>query len=132
MTQPKNSHVNNANLSNENINFYQDQGYLIATQLLTSVEIENLHRETLEIFRGNRGEIEGILKLAENTTEEEVLKSYIAIHFPHKISDVILNYVKHVKIANILGEIISPNVKCMQSMLFVKAPGKRGTIMASG
>jgi phytanoyl-CoA hydroxylase len=124
----KNDHskIKNGTLTDKNVTFYHDQGYLIANQLLTLDEIETLIQETLEIFRGYRGAIEGIVNMAENTTAEEVLKSYIAIHFPHKISEVILNFVKHKKIAEILSSIISPNVKCMQSMLFVKAPGKQG------
>jgi chlorinating enzyme len=126
MQELKDIYINNATLSNENINYYQEQGYLIATQLLAPEEIKVLNQEALEIFRGSRGDIEGILKLTENTPAKEVLKSYVAIHFPHKISEVILNFIKHKKIAEILSVIISPNVKCMQSMLFVKAPGKRG------
>ncbi len=120
------NYIINGNLTDKNKEFYQDQGYLVANQLLIPSEIEILNQETIEIFRGNRGDIEGIVKMAENASEEEVLKSYIAIHFPHKISDVILNYVKHKKVSEILSGIISPNVKCMQSMLFVKAPRKRG------
>ncbi len=50
----------------------------------------------------------------------------MAIHFPHKLSPVIYRYLSHPQIVNILVQIISPNVKCMQSMLFVKSPGKAG------
>ena len=62
----------------------------------------------------------------EDTSEFDVLKNYIAIHFPHKISSKIQEYVLHKMVSQILTGIIGPNVKCMQSMLFVKGPGKPG------
>ena len=113
-------------LSEENISFYSEKGYLVAEDLFDSAEISDIKNEAVEIFKGNRGNIEGIIKMEDNISNFEVLKNYIAIHFPHKISDTITKYVKHENIANILTRIIGPNVKCMQSMLFVKGPGKPG------
>ena len=113
-------------LSEENISFYSEKGYLVAEDLFDSAEISDIKNEAVEIFKGNRGKIEGIIKMEDNISNFEVLKNYIAIHFPHKISDTITKYVKHENIANILTGIIGPNVKCMQSMLFVKGPGKPG------
>ena len=113
-------------LSEENISFYSEKGYLVAEDLFDSAEISDIKNEAVEIFKGNRGKIEGIIKMEDNISDFEVLKNYIAIHFPHKISDTITKYVKHENIANILTRIIGPNVKCMQSMLFVKGPGKPG------
>lgn len=122
----KGSVIKNGSLTRENREFYEKQGYIIAENLLKSKEIEEIKKESLAIFTGKRGEVEGLLSLKENTSENEVLDKYSAIHFPHKISPTILNYVKHPKIVNLLRGIISPNVKCMQSMLFIKAPGKKG------
>ena len=85
-----------------------------------------IKHETLDIFKGKRGNIDGLLDVEETATDYDILKHYIAIHFPHKISEKITEYVKHPKIADILTYLIGPNVKCMQSMLFVKAPGKPG------
>ena len=45
---------------------------------------------------------------------EDVLKRYLAIHFPHKISPMIADIIKEPKIASVLQQIIGPNVKCMQ------------------
>jgi phytanoyl-CoA hydroxylase len=108
-----------------NIRFYQDYGYLIAPGLLTAAEIEELKHETVQIFRGHREHVDGLLDVA-GLTDAEVLKRYVAIHFPHKISPVIYRYLSHQPTVDILTRIISPNLKCMQSMLFVKAPGKAG------
>jgi phytanoyl-CoA hydroxylase len=119
------STVKSGGLTKENIKFYHEQGYLIAPDLLTAGEILTLKNETAEIFRGNRGHVEGILN-AEGLSDEELLKKYVAIHFPHKISETIRKYLSQPSIVDILTGIVSPNVKCMQSMLFVKGPGKAG------
>ncbi|RYY52162.1 MAG: phytanoyl-CoA dioxygenase family protein, partial [Chitinophagaceae bacterium] len=58
--------------------------------------------------------------------DEEILKKYVAIHFPHKFSQVILDSLSNKKIVEVLTEIVSPNLKAVQSMLFVKGPGKAG------
>jgi len=125
MTDHTDAYVSKGQLSPANIKYYQDYGFLIAEQLLTAAEVADLKAETAEIFRGNRGEVAGMVDV-KGLSDEEVLKHYIAIHFPHKLSGLIRDYLKHPKILAILTGIVSPNLKCMQSMLFVKAPGKAG------
>jgi ectoine hydroxylase-related dioxygenase (phytanoyl-CoA dioxygenase family) len=120
------AHIANGRLSPENIAFYLEWGWLIAPALVSSAEIAAVKTETAAIFRGERGKIEGMLPVQENEPDNEVLKKYVAIHFPHKISKVIYDSLFHPKIVSILTQIVSPNLKAMQSMLFVKAPGKAG------
>jgi len=120
------AYVNNGSISKENIAFYAEYGYLVAPGLLAAHEVEQLKKETASIFRGERGEVEGMLPVDANATDSDVLKKYVAIHFPHKISPVIHEFLSHQKIVDVLQSIISSNVKCMQSMLFVKGPGKAG------
>lgn len=111
--------------SQANIEFYQQEGYLIAPGLLGAREIESLKREAVEIFRGNRGHVDGLVDV-EDLQDDEVLRKYVAIHFPHKLSHTIKKYLSHPEIVRNLTGIVGPNVKCMQSMLFVKGPGKAG------
>ena len=118
--------VKNGDLSNQNIYYYHEYGFLVAEDLFASNEISDIKKEAIEIFRGKRGEIDGIVKMEDDASEFDVLKNYIAIHFPHKISSKIQDYVLHSMVSKILNGIIGPNVKCMQSMLFVKGPGKPG------
>ncbi|MHA4895234.1 phytanoyl-CoA dioxygenase family protein [Pedobacter sp. PWIIR3] len=113
-------------LSVDNIRFYQENGYLVADGLLNLEEVAELKSETAAIFRGKRGLIDGLLHIREDCTDQEALEKYVAIHFPHKISPLIKEYLYHTKIVDVLKKIVSPNLKCMQSMLFVKAPGKAG------
>ena len=104
---------------------YEQNGYLIVDNLLNAREIDILKQETAAIFRGDRGMIPGMVE-ATGLSDEEILKKYVAIHFPHKLSDVIKESLSNPKILDILTAIVSPNLKAVQSMLFVKGPGKAG------
>lgn len=118
--------IQNGQLSKDNAAFYATYGYLIAPDLLLPEEIAALKKETASIFRGERGSIEGMIPVNADEPDSEVLKKYVAIHFPHKISKLIHDSLFHKKIVDVLTGIVSPNLKCMQSMLFVKGPGKAG------
>jgi ectoine hydroxylase-related dioxygenase (phytanoyl-CoA dioxygenase family) len=59
-------------------------------------------------------------------TDDDIQARTLCIHFPHKLSELMRRTLAHPKIVHHLTEIIGPNVKCMQSMLFVKAAGKPG------
>ena len=116
--------ISNNQINNHNTDYYCESGFLIAEDLLTDNELSEIKQEEIEIFQGQRGEIEGIVKSNGKASDFEILKNYIAIHFPHKISQKIKEYVLHPLIADILTKIVSPNVKCMQRMFFVKAAMK--------
>jgi ectoine hydroxylase-related dioxygenase (phytanoyl-CoA dioxygenase family) len=122
----KQAYVEGGYLTAGNVKFYKDSGFLIAPGLLKKEEINALRDETTMIFRGKRGKVEGLVEVGATEADDEVLRKYVAIHFPHKISLLIRRYLSHPRIVSILTGIVSPNVKCMQSMLFVKGPGKAG------
>lgn len=124
--QKEKAYIHHGRLSPENTVFYKKCGYLVAPGLLSPDEITQLKKETAAIFRGDRGDIEGLLPVGPGESDDDVLKKYVAIHFPHKISKLIHQFLSHPKIIGILETIVSANLKCMQSMLFVKAPGKKG------
>jgi ectoine hydroxylase-related dioxygenase (phytanoyl-CoA dioxygenase family) len=120
------AYIQHGSIVDENIAFYKEFGYLIAPGLLSKNEIDELKKETAGIFRGERGHIDGMVSVESGESDSEVLKKYVAIHFPHKISNLIYLYLFHKKIVDVLVKVVSPNIKCMQSMLFVKGPGKAG------
>jgi ectoine hydroxylase-related dioxygenase (phytanoyl-CoA dioxygenase family) len=105
---------------------YHRDGYLVVPGLFDTSEIQALKTETAAIFRGERGKIEGLLPIGNNDTDEDVLRRYVAIHFPHKLSTHIKEVLGHPGVIQVLRDIVSPNLKAMQSMLFVKGPGKAG------
>jgi Phytanoyl-CoA dioxygenase (PhyH) len=45
---------------------------------------------------------------------------------PHKLSELIYGMLAHPVVVDALTQLIGPNVKAMQSMLFIKSEGKPG------
>ena len=74
-----------------------------------------------------------IQPVAAELSDDEVLSKILAIHQPHYVSSVMEKYTRHPNISGVLSQITgahmahwSGNVKCMQSMLFIKPPGYQG------
>ena len=59
-------------------------------------------------------------------SDEEVLRQYLCIHYPHKLSAAAERALHAPRIVDALVSVIGPNVKAMQSMLFIKSEGKPG------
>jgi ectoine hydroxylase-related dioxygenase (phytanoyl-CoA dioxygenase family) len=106
--------------------FYREQGYFVITSAFSSAEIEALTAEATAICRGERGEVKGGTKAAPNESDADVLRRYLCIHFPHKLSPLIRRTLFNVPTVRALTTVVSPNVKSMQSMLFIKPSGKPG------
>ena len=105
--------------------YFQDNGYLIVEDLVSKSELQALVEDTTQIFRGKYG-MPGIMPISDDASDEDALKNYLCVHMPHKFSDVQMSFVHHAGIVEALTRLIGPNVKCMQSMLFVKPPGFPG------
>ncbi|WP_083283266.1 phytanoyl-CoA dioxygenase family protein [Humibacillus sp. DSM 29435] len=59
-------------------------------------------------------------------SDEQVLRRYLCIHYPHKVSPVAKGALTAPRIVEALTSVIGPNVKAMQSMLFIKSEGRPG------
>lgn len=120
--------------------FYRENGYLIIEDCLSSAELEELKADSVRISRGKYGdipyrftasedgtELEGIVAdTMDDKTDDEVMERLLCIHFPHAASDVMRGFVSHPNAVDALTTVIGPNVKAMQSMLFLKASGMPG------
>ena len=97
---------------------YTDHGYLVVEDVVSSAEVAALNAEAARICRDHGAELrpDGAVRF------EDVL----CLHFPHKLSPLMRGVMAHPGIADILTAIIGPNVKAMQSMMFVKNAGKPG------
>jgi ectoine hydroxylase-related dioxygenase (phytanoyl-CoA dioxygenase family) len=108
-------------LTSEQLKNYRENGYLVIEGLVSPEEVEELRAETTRLCRGVYP-IPGIEPGAAGASDTEALAKYLCIHQPHKVSPVIRRYAAHPGIAAVLAQLIGPNVKCMQSMLFIKPP----------
>lgn len=106
--------------------FFRRNGYLVVEKGISPGEIRQLRDETLRICRGERGMVQGLVSPTNHESDDEVMQRVLCLHFPHKMSSVMLGFLHHRTIANVLTKVIGPNIKAMQSMLFIKAAGKPG------
>lgn len=113
--------------ANISLDGYARDGFVILDNALTVAEVEELRAETVRLCRGERGAIEGAEPApAQDASDEDVIRRYLCIHQPHKVSGVMTGALRHPVIIDALTRVIGPDVKAMQSMLFIKAEGKPG------
>jgi phytanoyl-CoA hydroxylase len=105
---------------------YERDGYLVVLGALRGDEVEELRRDALRICRGELGPVDGLVPAAPDEPDEVVIRRYICVHFPHKLSAVMQRALAHPTIVDVLRQIIGPDIKSMQSMLFTKGEGKPG------
>ena len=102
------------------IQFYAEQGFLVVEDALSADEVKALQDETTRICREEMDAAE------VEVSDVDVLRQFLCIHFPHKISSSVYEQLAHPAIVDVLTNVIGPDVKCMQSMLFIKSSGKPG------
>ncbi|TQK17659.1 ectoine hydroxylase-related dioxygenase (phytanoyl-CoA dioxygenase family) [Microbacterium sp. SLBN-154] len=113
---------------------YRRDGYAVLRNALTPTEVSAINDEALRICRGDFGAVglsstnSAPLEFPTGGTESDadLLRRYLCIHYPHKLSDTISDTMKQDSLVRGLTQIIGPNVKSMQSMLFIKSEGKPG------
>ena len=106
--------------------FYKENGFAVLHDALSAAEVEELKRETLKLCRNDDGLVGGIAPADPADSDLAAMQRVLCIHFPHKLTEVFHRALAYKPMVDLLTQVISPNVKCMQSMLFVKASGKPG------
>ena len=116
---------------------FDRHGFALLRDALSADEIAAVNADALRICRGDLGQIrfggadpevrakEQALAAARHD-DEAVLRQFLCVHFPHKISTACYDALGAPRIVQALTSVIGPNVKAMQSMLFIKSEGKPG------
>jgi phytanoyl-CoA hydroxylase len=107
-------------------NSFDRDGYLVLAGALSAGEVQALRDEAVRICRGELGAVDGVEPAAADERDEQVVRRYLCIHFPHKLSERMRGTLAHPVVVDALRQRIGPNVKAMQSMLFIKSEGKPG------
>ena len=105
--------------------FYGSNGFALLADALSRDEVAELNAEAVRLCRGDLGAIAGA-DAPPAESDAETLRRFLCIHYPHKVSDVALRALKQPRVVDALTAVIGPNVKAMQSMLFIKSEGKPG------
>jgi hypothetical protein len=105
---------------------FSRDGFAVLTGALDGTEIGALRAEAVRICRGQRGPAEGLLPADPGEPDDAVIRRYACIHFPHKLSALIRETLAHPALVAALTQLIGPDVKAMQSMLFTKGEGRPG------
>jgi len=107
---------------------YKRDGFAILRAALSPADLDELRAETVRLVRGDLGQLGGKAApvIDPDDTDEDAMRKYLCIHFPHKCSAVFEKYLRQPSIVDALTKVIGPDVKAMQSMLFIKAEGKPG------
>jgi ectoine hydroxylase-related dioxygenase (phytanoyl-CoA dioxygenase family) len=103
---------------------YERDGYVVVPDVLDAGLLADVRAEATAICRGHRGAIDGVAPADE--PDEDLLRRYLCIHFPHKVSPLLRTLAAHPPVVDVLTRVVGPNVKMMQSMLFIKSAGKPG------
>lgn len=107
---------------------YQRDGFVVLADALDAQQVAATNAEAVRLCRGDLGEIRGTDAPADTDglSEADLLRRYLCIHHPHKVSEVAMAGLTAPRVVDVLTRVVGPNVKAMQSMLFIKSEGKPG------
>ena len=90
---------------------YKQDGYVIVEGLLNEAEVELLKAEMKGICLGKYGNLKG-LEPKSGESGEEAMARYLAIHFPHKLSERMRYFVtQHEPTCAVLSQLMERYVK---------------------
>ena len=119
-------------LTDTDVKGFVDNGFHVGESLVSAAELDELKAELIKIARGEYP-CASLPPVPPSRTDQDVLHNLLCVHQPHFISPVIKRFVSHPLITAVLSRITAAHlahwdgaVKCMQTMLFVKPPGKQG------
>jgi phytanoyl-CoA hydroxylase len=105
---------------------YGRDGYAVLAGALRADQVQALRKEAVRICRGELGAVDGGQPPTTDEPDDLVVRRYLCIHFPHKLSGLMRATLAHPAVVDALTRLIGPDVKAMQSMLFIKSEGKPG------
>lgn len=119
-------------ISDTQVRSYVDDGFLVVPGLIGTGELAELKTDLVALARGTYP-CPSLTQVAPTVSDEDAMRSILCIHQPHLVSPVMARFASHPAVAAVLARVVGAHlahwdgsVKCMQSMLFAKAPGKPG------
>jgi phytanoyl-CoA hydroxylase len=122
----------------EFVQHYRTHGFALLANALSAEEVASINDDALRLCRGDYGDIAygdptagwseppPASRAEADLSDDDLLRRYICIHHPHKVSRTARAALAAPRIVDALVRVVGPNVKAMQSMLFIKSEGKPG------
>ena len=108
-------------ISQTQVDSYREQGYLVVEGLLSDEDVEAIRSDAVKLCRGAY-KSENLKAVSDEASDTEAISRFLCIHQPHHISPFMRKAIAHPAVSRALAQLVAPNVKCMQSMLFIKPP----------
>ncbi|MEL7239919.1 MAG: phytanoyl-CoA dioxygenase family protein, partial [Planctomycetota bacterium] len=89
-------------------------------------EIDPRGSQGTNLQQGEEDTLRHLFRPPEGLTEEEKAQLFLRIHMLHRHLPLHERYLLHPRVLDILEVIIGPDVLALQSMLFLKPPGRSG------
>lgn len=105
---------------------YGVQGWVRLRPQLPPSTTAGLRAALTDLCRGVAGPLPGQAPVDPSASDRAVLGRHVALHFPHKRSPRVLDWVHHPWVGAVLSAVLGPDVKVVQSMFFIRPPGGPG------
>lgn len=104
--------------------FHRD-GFLVVRNLLSQTEVQHLLDHTEDLMDG-KVVVPGVEPPGPGLSRAERAQYYLRIHMLHRVMAIHEQYLLHPRVLDVLEALIGPDVLALQTMLFLKGPGKPG------
>jgi phytanoyl-CoA hydroxylase len=123
---------------------FRDYGFLVVRGLVSPEEIAELRQHTEDLMQGQLPEqqdrfmserdvkkdggvtVQGLEAPPAHLSPVEKAQYFLRIHMLHRKLELHERYMLHPRVLDVLQILIGPDVLAMQTMLFLKPPGKPG------
>jgi len=127
----------------EQYTFFRRWGYLVVPQLVGPDDIAELRQHTDELMQGRLPQQQNVMANRDvskdngvttqeleappaHLSPEDKAQFFLRLHMLHRKLALHERYMLHPRVLDVLEVIIGPDVLAMQTMLFLKPPGKPG------
>lgn len=122
---------------------FRRDGFLVVPQLVSEGEINELRQHTLDLMQGRLPEQQKAMRHRdtgrdtgltsqdlemppEDLSPEEKARYFLRLHMLHRKLQLHERFMLHPRVLDVLEVLIGPDVTALQTMLFIKPPGKPG------
>ena len=123
---------------------FRQQGFLVVPGLVSPDEVAELRAHTEDLMQGRLPEqqearmaardpgadtgttMQGLEAPPEHLSASEKAEYFLRIHMLHRRLELHERYLLHPRVLDVLQALIGPDVLALQTMLFLKPPGKPG------